>query len=289
MVTDMWLLKAVSFLSQEWGSKQGCGFGVLRTLRLFRLVRVSRLGRLVRAVPDLVVLVRGMAIALRAVFSTMLLLLIIIYVFAIFFTQTLSGKDGAEGCFDSVVRSMICLITNGVFNSQGPFMMKLLHVHWIYFLCFLLFVVIAVLTVLNMLLGVVCEIVTNVARADSSARIMVEVQSKVRNALVHIGKDHEDMFSHDELHGLLSNPEIVLVLHAVGVDVFALIECSDIIFAKGLLTFDEFVEEVLKFRSSNTCTVKDAVDIRRFLTIQLDKMEHRLTHHQEPLTPEIKV
>ena len=57
--------------------------GQLGILRLLRLLRLTRMVRLMRAVPELVTLLRSMVIALRSVLSTLGLLFMFMYVFAI--------------------------------------------------------------------------------------------------------------------------------------------------------------------------------------------------------------
>jgi hypothetical protein len=95
MAMDTWVLPLLNVTLPS----AGC----LRILRLFRILRLARLGRLVSSVPDLMLLVRGMRMAFRAVISTFFLLLIVIFIFAIFFTQMLSDNDSLErGCFETV-------------------------------------------------------------------------------------------------------------------------------------------------------------------------------------------
>jgi len=249
----------------------------LRIFRLFRLARLARLIRLVRSFQSLLVLVRGMMTAVRAVCSTICLLVIITYVFAVFFTQLLSGNDAVEGCFDNVPQAMNCLLVNAIFNSQGPFIETFLGIHWFYYVCILAFVMLACLTVMNMMIAVVCETIATVAKAESDAQDLLTVKKVVSEALTQLDIDHDGMISKRELYNLFNNADVVRKLHGVSVDVFALIECSEFIFAHGdMLTFDEFLEDVAMFRSSKACTVKDAVDIRLFLKHELKKTEDRL-------------
>ena len=43
------------------------------------------------------------------------------------------------------------------------------------------------------------------------------------------------------------------------------------------ITFDQFMDEVCKFKSSNACTVKDALDIQVFLIHELHKIQDQLS------------
>merc|ERR1740138_1091225 len=69
------------------GEGGGGGFGGLSILRLLRLLRLTRMARLMRALPELMIMIQGMVAAGRSVFSTLVLLIITLYVFAIVFKQ----------------------------------------------------------------------------------------------------------------------------------------------------------------------------------------------------------
>ena len=56
---------------------------MLRLIRLLRLSRIARLAKLLRAVPELMILIKGILFATRSVFCTFALLSICIYVFAV--------------------------------------------------------------------------------------------------------------------------------------------------------------------------------------------------------------
>jgi hypothetical protein len=61
----------------------------LSFLRLLRLGRLTRMVRVLRAVPELVTMVKGMFAALRSVWSTLILLVIALYVFGLVFKMRL--------------------------------------------------------------------------------------------------------------------------------------------------------------------------------------------------------
>jgi hypothetical protein len=61
--------------------------GLLRVVRLLRLTRMGRLARMLRAMPELIILVKGLMAASRSAFFTFVLLLSVIYAFAICFVS----------------------------------------------------------------------------------------------------------------------------------------------------------------------------------------------------------
>mmetsp|Transcript_99284 Transcript_99284/g.171030 ORF Transcript_99284/g.171030 Transcript_99284/m.171030 type:complete len:138 (+) Transcript_99284:49-462(+) len=62
----------------------------------------------------------------------------------------------------------------------------------------------------------------------------------------------------------------------MGVDVVGLVDFADIIFENDIeLSFADFMELVLQLRGSNNCTVKDMVDLRKFVVTELSAAEAR--------------
>ncbi|OLQ00088.1 hypothetical protein AK812_SmicGene17258 [Symbiodinium microadriaticum] len=76
---------------------------ILRTVRLLRLTRLGRIARLLRAVPEVVTLLKGIAAAIRSVFFTLLLLLVLLFVFGVVFkTQAKEDFESLQDLFPTV-------------------------------------------------------------------------------------------------------------------------------------------------------------------------------------------
>lgn len=80
MILETWILKIVEVAGGGAGSKMLSNFSALRLLRLLRLTRMARL---MRAVPELMMLVKGMISATKAVGFILIFLVLVMYVFAI--------------------------------------------------------------------------------------------------------------------------------------------------------------------------------------------------------------
>ena len=88
MIVETWVIPMVA----------GSGdLGAFSVLKLLRLARLSRLVKLIRQVPELLILIKGMAEATRSVSVTIFLLTIELYLFAIIFTMVLRGEPAYEG------------------------------------------------------------------------------------------------------------------------------------------------------------------------------------------------
>merc|ERR1719174_2276958 len=114
MVLETW---AMPFIFLIQGGSNGSGAlgnaSILRIARLLRLSRMARVARLLRAMPELMILIKGMLSATRSVFFTLCLLMIIMYVFGIAFTQLCKDTDIEDDYFSSVAHSMYSLMMYG--------------------------------------------------------------------------------------------------------------------------------------------------------------------------------
>jgi hypothetical protein len=156
-------------------------------------------------------------------------------------------------------------------------------ISWFYYVCTLAYFAVACLTVMNMLIGVVCDVITTAARAESSARVLIGVNHKILEVLNELDDDQDGMISKSEFRVLMNHVEVIHALYEVDVDVEALVECGEVIFTKyEALTLDAFMAEITKFRCSNPCTLKDILDMRLFLhheiITEMNMMEDRLRY-----------
>merc|ERR1712039_1093879 len=84
---------------------------------------------------------------------------------------------------------------------------------------FILFVLVSSLMVLNMLIGVLCAVVTAVAAAEKEKILVTYVKSKLMGVLVRLDEDGNGTISKDEFDQLVHIPEAVRALEDLGVDV----------------------------------------------------------------------
>lgn len=129
MIIETWIMKIVELASGDSGGGPLASFSAFRLLRLLRLTRMARL---MRTMPELMMLVRGMIAATRAVSVILMFQVGIMYVFAIVFTSQLGEwyapehKDDWEPqddpmaveLFGSIGDSMMTLFTQGVLGDN---------------------------------------------------------------------------------------------------------------------------------------------------------------------------
>eukprot|EP00928_Gymnodinium_smaydae_P011739 TRINITY_DN14301_c0_g1_i1.p1 TRINITY_DN14301_c0_g1~~TRINITY_DN14301_c0_g1_i1.p1 ORF type:complete len:772 (-),score=205.30 TRINITY_DN14301_c0_g1_i1:80-2395(-) len=261
-VVETWVLPLVIPLFA--GNNQGGGGGssTLRILRLLRLSRMARMVRLVRAMPELLVMIKAIGAAIRSVAITLFLLAIIVYVYAIALSQLLVGSELGDSKFRTVPESMNTLFVDGVLPDHGSIVEEALGVHWFFWIAIVSYLLLTFITLMNMLVGILCEVVSVVSGEEKEERLLQFVHHEISAMLPD--RNGDGVISKDEFEELLDNPRAIKVLKIVGVDVDGLESFKDFIFYENShLSFADFMDVVLQLRSSNLATVKDIVDLRK--------------------------
>lgn len=280
MVLETWVISAIIAMTS---SKSSGGLGnasILRLLRLLRLTRMARMARLLRAMPELMILIKGMAVATRSVFFTLCLLVLIIYLFAIAFTTLTKGTPLGDKYFKKVHESMGTLLLAGILPDHEESVNEVGAAGIGYAILFMFFMLLGSLTVMNMLVGVIVQVVSIVSAVEKEQMVVNFVKIQLQTLLNSSGIDAngDNQISKSEFETLLQKPEAARALQDVGVDVIGLVDFTDFIFKDDMqLSFPNFMEMVLQLRGSNTATVKDIVDFRKVFVQELARIEERIT------------
>jgi voltage-gated sodium channel len=270
MVTETWILLV---LLNFTGGKSPLGNTAM--LRLLRLLRLSRLVRMLRSLPELMILIKGMVAAMRSVSYVIGLLILILYVFSIAFTQ-LSQTELQETAelgptfFPSVAHGMYSLLIYAVFlDDLSDFMNALRRDKWPLVFVALVFICLASMTVMNMLVGVLCEVVDAVAKTEKEEMRYERVIGKLREIAIGIDTNDDQKISYGEFESIMQNEKALKALDEVGVSAAALIDFSDHVFFDKdekepiKLDFPQFMEVVMDLRNDNVATVKAMLDLWR--------------------------
>ncbi|CAL1156510.1 unnamed protein product [Cladocopium goreaui] len=167
-----------------------------RLMRLMRFTRLARMARLLRSIPELLIIVRAIAIALRSVFFLMVLLLGLVYLFGLLFTQLLDGKNQPPGSlaydsFRSLPQSMNTLLLAGALPDQSSLVEDAGKTHPLLYPLMLLYMLLASLTVMNMLVGILCEVVTVVSAVEKEEILLKSVKSLLKQLLLDAQADED--------------------------------------------------------------------------------------------------
>eukprot|EP00927_Polykrikos_kofoidii_P007807 TRINITY_DN13207_c0_g1_i1.p1 TRINITY_DN13207_c0_g1~~TRINITY_DN13207_c0_g1_i1.p1 ORF type:complete len:836 (+),score=192.94 TRINITY_DN13207_c0_g1_i1:151-2658(+) len=278
MGLETWVFSMFIVLFAQ-SSTNGIGHAKLMSVaRMMRLFRMCRMARVLRYMPELMIMIKGLLAAARSVFFTLVLLGGLVFIFAIAFTQMAAETPLHDAYFRTVPSSMYFLMLHGALllstehkateiNEQGGFFLTLM---------LFAFVLIGAVLLMNMLIGVLCEVVSAVAATEREELLVNYVRVKLDKVMAIIDEDGGGTISRDEFMLILENQEAMEALQDVGVDVVGLVDFADFIFGdEGAcddeetpeveLTMPEFMEVILQLRGSNNATVKDIVDLRKFI------------------------
>jgi len=269
-------------------------------LRLCRLARLSRLVRMLRSLPELMIMIKGMLTASLSVGYTLGLLMVITYVFGIAMRNLVpkAGTDdectekwGEDGCientfFSSVPEAMHNLIIFGTFLDDLSFYMwavkaqspACLVLSWCY-------VALASLTVMNMLIGVLCEVISAVAVEENESLMVDRVHDKLGSLMEQLDQNSDGTLSWDEFKGVLEFPAALKCLEDVHVDVGSLIDMAeDTFFEDGdpvSVSFEDFMSMVLDLRGGQQATVADILRSGKRFTQKIMNVTNRLNKCDE--------
>lgn len=272
MVLETWVFSLVVFLAGGEGSSGG-NTGIMRLARLLRLTRMARMGKLLRVMPELMIMIKGMKAATRSVFFTLVLLVVIMYVYAIALVQLSKDTEIGNRYFDAVPSGMYTLVIFGIFLDNVGMLTSAIEDEWVLGFLIFSFILLGALTVMNMLVGVLCEVVSAVAATEQEEMLVTYVNEKISRVMLLLDADGGGSISKKEFMQILENVEAVRCLNDVGVDVFALCDLADYIFEDDNcendeeveLDFSRFMDVVLQLRGTNQATVRDIVDLRKFI------------------------
>jgi len=270
MVWETWISGLVQdFLQKQQASTGGLrSASVLRIFRIFRLLRVARIARLLRTVPEVAILIKGMGQATRSMVVTLTILMLVIYLFAILLTQLLTGTALAEKGhpLSRVMSAMNFMLTQVLCGFDTEIFDELLSVGVSFYVLWLAFVVLAQFTIMNMLIGILCDVVNGAAESQKEAAVMEDMEQQI----LQLDLDATGEITPEELHQAISNDNIVRRLDQLGVDVSALVDFAKFVMADaGSIPVAEFVEMVAQFRGNKGATVKDIVDLRKFVSMEV--------------------
>lgn len=250
-------------------------------LRLFRLLRLSRMARMLRSMPELMILIKGMAAAATSVFFVMCLQLILLYVFAIAFTQLASGTMMGDYYFPDVLHSMYTLLLYGTFlDNLSQFCDEVGAESDICLALIFVFVLLSACTVLNMLIGILCEVVSAVAAVEREEILVLDITNKLQRVLSKLDKNNDGHLCKAEFMKILQVDEAARALEEVGVDPVSIVDFADFIFGENdgdedggeNLSFGKFMEILLTLRAENKSTIRDMISIRSHVASQVEKL-----------------
>lgn len=263
---------------------------MLRLVRLVKIGRMARVAKVLRSWPELTILVKGITIACRSVVSTLSLMVVMAYIFALAFRQLTDGTEVGDTYFNSVPFGMKELLINAAMPDAGDFLNALGAENLLFAFLGLLFLGMAALTLMNMLIGVLCEVIGVVSAVEKEGMKVKFVKTQLLEALKEGGITiHEEVvISKHEFLEILSKPGAARAIRSVGVDPVGLIDLTEHIFSgecsamskqdvKEGISFVQFMELMLEMGGQNGARVKDIIDLRKVLHGRFETVDHLMS------------
>lgn len=303
MVLETWImayLLPVLGVSMSGGALGNAG--ILRLLRLLRLSRMSRMARLLRSVPELMILLKGIAAASSSCAYTGLLLAIAMYIWALALKQLSSESAYGEKYFPDIPLGMYNLLLSGCFmKGFDIILLELRDQSILCFVFYFLFVLFAGVTIMKMLTGMLCKVINAVAASETEKMSVGHIRDELLEVLITLGYGGEGVteshnvdtenlkISADMFAEMMQDHKSIEAFTKIGVDVIGLSNAAEFIFpakegdhsqedhAEHLeIGFFDFMERILQLRGSNTATVRDMVEMRKFLHSEMNLVESHL-------------
>jgi len=196
----------------------------------------------------------------------MCLLIIVTYVFAIAFTQLASGTEMGTKYFDNVALSMYSLMVYGTFlDALSDFCNDVLAESPVCLVMVFIFICLSAMTVMNMLIGVLCEVITAVAETEREDILTTDVSEKMNAIVKEIDVNNDGMISVKEFQQILEMPKAIQALQDVDIEPTNVVDFADLFFLdegeRIELPFEKFMDMILDLRGCNVATLKDIMNL----------------------------
>lgn len=286
MVAETWILP---FLGS------GGPLAQLSILRLLRLLRITRMARLMRAIPEIMIIVKGMVAATRTVLCTGALMVCILYTFAIFFTNEYHQGDvedalcdaPSEQFFGSMGKSMFSLFimgtilddytqaTNAIRTIEEPPFFRLLA-----FLCFTL---LSSMMLLNMLVGVLVEVVSATSEAEREKAIELNVREAIADLFDHLDKDENNKISQKEFKTMKHDKHVMEALEELDIHQNHFEIYSELFFRPEVeggpmpwLSYDNLMDMIMRLRPGSFVSALDFAAFSKHIFISQERIKQRV-------------
>jgi len=184
--------------------------------------------------------------------------------------------------FERVPQAMNFLLLQVLAGFDADVITGMLSAGFAYYALFLLYVLVASLTLMNMLIGVLCDVVSGVARDEKKDVLLKEIEMSIDGIIKSLDTDNDAMISKEEFQELFQSPLLVQKLDDLGVDVLAFVDFAHFVFNDcELVNFASFFKMLTQFHGDKAATVKDIVDVRKFVSMEfsvfMSQLERRLS------------
>jgi len=230
-----------------------------------------------------------------------MMLLVLMFMFGMVLKSFAEGEPAMQELkMDSVGGAMWVLLINGTFmDAVGDVLNVLKDVSSLYAGIMLAFIFLSNLTMLNMLIGILCEVVSRVTAEEGDSAAKEDLEMKVLDILECYDVEDDKHLRRPEFAQMMSNPDMHRILQDQDIDPNDVAKLEDVLFEEigqdredggdnasekryKELSFSDFLEKVIQLRGGNNATVTDIVELRNYLNRKFSHVEERFSANLTP-------
>jgi voltage-gated sodium channel len=200
MVLETWVLPFLGDSSP---------LGQLSILRLLRLLRITRMSKLIRAFPEILIIIKGIKAAVKAVSWVAFLLVMISFTWAIMLTNQyhqghLSDDELEEGSietlFGNMGKSMLHLIVMGTILDDVTYCCDIIRGAGDYHILalFIVYILINSFTLMNMLVGILVEVVGATSDGENKRLVEDSASDSIKTIFTEMDQDASGKITREE-------------------------------------------------------------------------------------------
>lgn len=268
---------------------------VARSLTMLRALRLSRLARVVRRMPqfrEMWMLVKGLVESSRTLIWTGIVILSVLYVFAVFgvellgksFAEDPNAPKNAQVYFSSVGMSMLTLFQFMTFDSSMAVMRICLAAHnstLVVSIFFTVFTGVGALVLMNLVTAVIVEQALAVAREDEASRILDRQQEAKKNLeiltnlFLDLDEDGNGELTRRELKDALKLDHIRSRLQLLGFEPTEAMELLEFLDedCSGTVALEEFVDGLNRMKGAASAKELYLV-FKKICSVQRAQVQH---------------
>ncbi|CAJ1392620.1 unnamed protein product [Effrenium voratum] len=270
---------------------------LVRILRVAKITRAIRIVRLVKFIRSLKTLLYCIGRTLRAMAWSAVLLLLIIFLFSLIFTDICTEYIGTPehdvvtaqflihrfGSLDASMHTLYASITGGLTWTEASDMLALVSPLWQ--LLFEVYIAFCTFAVLNVMTGVFCQSAIESAERDHELILQNVAHEKakyfraVRRLFAQLDRDNDGGVTVKEFKSALKDPSLHAVFDALEIsagDAWALFTQLDRD-GDSQVNVDEFLEGCMLLKGPARSI--DVISIKRDLVKLQEKFDHWVVNH----------
>jgi len=264
MVLDLWIILPIL---QETG---GLSRNQMHTLRVLRLLKLTRMTNLLRVFPELGTMTKSLIRSVRAISSSLVLILLLVYICAVPVNTMLKHElefnahleEETTLSFYTVTRSMWALIVAGTLMLDGSGMLMTTLAFsddWKFKIAgfiLILYTFLSATLLLQMLIGVLCDIVTAIGREQRDSR----ATALVKKALLQDLKQYDDgtgSISQRDLQTVMNHNTSAALFRKLNINQLFLLQLQKMMFAqRQQVPIISVIELMVICRGNNVTTIE---------------------------------